>query len=58
MKIAVSRAPVVGYSFIVEKDKDFEKPKDITEACLELEQALMIQPTEEDEKTDIWVENP
>lgn len=52
MKIGVSRAPIVGYSFVVEKDKEYETVEEITKACLELEQSLIAQPTEEDKKED------
>ena len=52
MRIAVSRAFSIGYTFVVEKDKEYEKTEDIIEACLQLEQALIVQPSEEDKKED------
>lgn len=52
MKIAVSRAFPIGYSFVVEKDKDYETTDDVITACLKLEAELIIKPTDEDREED------
>ena len=52
MKIGVSRAFPLGFSFVVEKDKDYEKVDDIIEACLRLEQALIIGEGEEEKEEE------
>lgn len=50
MKIAVSRAPVVGYSFMVEKDDKFETTDDVIKACLQLERELMVKDEEKEDE--------
>ena len=52
MKIAVSRAFPVGYSFVVKKDRDWETVDTVIEACLKLEDELVTKPTEEDREED------
>jgi len=50
MKIAVSRAFPIGYTFVVEREKDYDTVDEIIEACLKLENALIVKPTEEDQE--------